>query len=66
MLLQQNERQEYEDICRNIANLYFPWSNIWLESRSVFWNFLFSNPYRMILFFQVFNERGEKDRSRKN
>lgn len=36
-----------------------------MESRSVFWNFLFSNPYRMILFFQVFNERGEKDRSRK-
>jgi hypothetical protein len=66
MLLQQNERQEHEDIHRDTGNVYFPWSNIWLESRSVFWNFLFSNPYRMILFFQVFNERGEKDRSRKN
>lgn len=25
--------------------MHFSWSNIWLESRSVFWNFLFINSY---------------------
>ena len=38
-------RSSYEDIHWNISNMHFSWSNIWLESRSVFWNFLFINSY---------------------